>query len=89
MGQALGQDQDTERGRGQGQEFQAAVLEIGEEQALERQQDRKQSGHPKDPRGDAQQNVGRRTDGEREQRGDQNEEQHHGAGIGALPQGQA
>jgi len=77
-----------ERQRQQGEGLEAAILVIGLEQALERQQRCEQRRHPDNARRNALQQLGLRSDAEREQHHGQHEERDHHRGIAALAERQ-
>src|SRR3546814_12008733 len=75
--------------RGQQDLLEAAVLEIGEEEALQRQQHGEQRHHPDDAGGDARKEVRLGPDAEGKERCSQHEEQHRKPGAGARAKRQA
>ena len=85
VSRALGQRRELERPGRQQQQVERAVLVVGGEQAIERQQRGEQRGAPQDARGDARQQVGLRPDAEREQHRRHDEEGEHDGDIARPP----
>src|SRR5580704_5124465 len=85
VSRALGQRRELERPGRQQQQVERAVLVVGREQAIERQQRGEEGGAPQDTRGDARQQVGLGADAERKQHGRYDEEGEHDGDIARTP----
>ncbi len=86
---AFRENRELERKAREREHFEPAILIIGLEQPVERQQGREQCGDPHDAGADPLQHRGLRTDAEREQHDREDKETEDEAGVTALPQGQA
>ncbi len=86
MSDRLAETHERQGLRAHEQLLQAAVVEIGDEQAVERDQHRQQCGNPQYPGAAELELLGARPDGQREQRADHGEEEQRIQHVaGPLP----
>ena len=86
---AFRQHRQFERHRRKDDQIESAILVIRLVEPIERQQCREQRRHPKDPGGDAPQNLRLGTDTERKQDHGENKKAEDQRGVAALSQGEA
>src|SRR6266851_86158 len=84
MRQDLRHDDELERWRGEGESFEGAVLVIGEEEAVEREQGGQQRGHPDNTGTDARQERRGGTDAEGKENDGKDEKADDHRGVAAL-----